>query len=277
MKNYENKYYLFEDKKKLIIKDGSKLIDIDNLSNSEMVIIKSILKNININKNEIKKDISQKIISLKNKIEDKNNKFKEVNVNDLLEKIDELDYSDEFKNKKDKIISNIFDYNQSGGGLLYILGLYLDGNKYHKLSETMRNFLKILFLSYNSLLGLIDILLDVSLIDNNLGIKKYDFYSINLTHLAYAILNLDSAGIFTVLLAVIPEFGELLSGSAGLTLNFYRFMSYIRDTFYDDDEEIQDTDSEDEFDKELVTLKDKYIPKPGESYNQSFYERIKLL
>ena len=80
-----------------------------------------------------------------------------------------------------------------------------------------------------------------------------------------------------MLLAVIPELGELLSGSAGLTLNFYRFMSYIRDTFYDDDEEIQSIDSEDEFDKELVTLKDKYIPRPGESYNQSFYERIKLL
>lgn len=279
MENYENKYYLFEDKKKLIIKDGSKLVDIDNLSNSELVIIKSILKNININKNEIKKDISEKITNLKSKINDKNNELKKVNVNDLLEKIDELDYNDEFKDKKNKIISNIFDYNQSGGGLLYILGIYLDESKYNNISETMRNFLKFLFLSYNSLLGLIDILLDITLIDNNYGIKKYDFYEINLTHLAYAILNLDTVGIFTVLLAVIPKYGELLSGSSGLTLNFYRFMSYIRETFYDDDDDIdvKSIESEDEYDKELITIKDKYIPNPGESYNQSFYERIKLL
>ena len=280
---YDNKFYLFGggDKSKLLIDDDTNLVELNDIDKFDYTLIKSILNNMNLDKTSIKKDIKEKLDKLK-KIANKDDNIKQIDSKDFINKLEELDENEDFNKEKGEVISNIFDFNQSGGGLFYFIGHLLE--KASKAKEavkknTFQKFLKGLLFGYNSILGIIDFLLDVSLLSNNVGFTKFDYNGINITHVAYAVLNLDAPAFFSALLGLIPTYGEVAAGSTGLALNLYRLSLYLN-TRYKTDEELEyDKISEIEEDKpsDIFILKDKYIPKPGSKYNQSFYERVKML
>lgn len=280
---YDNKFYLFGggDKSKLLIDNDANLVELDEINKFDYTLIKSILNNINLDKTSIKKDIKEKLNKLKELV-NKDDKLRKINSKEFVNKLEELDESEDFNKEKGEVISNIFDFNQSGGGLFYFIGNLLE--KASKAKEavkknTFQKFLKGLLFGYNSILGIVDFLLDVSLLSNNVGFTKFDYNGINITHIAYAVLNLDAPAFFSALLGLIPTYGEVAAGSTGLALNLYRLSLYLN-TRYKTDEELEyGKISEIEEDKpsDIFILKDKYVPKPGSKYNQSFYERIKML
>lgn len=280
---YDNKFYLFGggDKSKLLIDNDANLVELNEINKFDYTLIKSILNNINLDKTSIKKDIKEKLNKLKELV-NKDDKLRKINSKEFVNKLEELDESEDFNKEKGEVISNIFDFNQSGGGLFYFIGNLLE--KASKAKEavkknTFQKFLKGLLFGYNSILGIVDFLLDVSLLSNNVGFTKFDYNGINITHIAYAVLNLDAPAFFSALLGLIPTYGEVAAGSTGLALNLYRLSLYLN-TRYKTDEELEyGKISEIEEDKpsDIFILKDKYVPKPGSKYNQSFYERIKML
>ena len=280
---YDNKFYLFGggDKSKLLIDNDASLVELNDIDKFDYTLIKSILNNINLDKTSIKKDIKEKLNKLKELV-NKDDKLRKINSKEFVNKLEELDESEDFNKEKGEVISNIFDFNQSGGGLFYFIGHLLE--KASKAKEavkknTFQKFLKGLLFGYNSILGIVDFLLDVSLLSNNVGFTKFDYNGINITHIAYAVLNLDAPAFFSALLGLIPTYGEVAAGSTGLALNLYRLSLYLN-TRYKTDEELEyGKISEIEEDKpsDIFILKDKYVPKPGSKYNQSFYERIKML
>ncbi len=280
---YDNKFYLFGggDKSKLLIDNDANLVELNDIDKFDYTLIKSILNNMNLDKKLIKNDIKEKLNKLKELV-NKDDKLKEIDSKEFVDKLEELDESEDFNKEKGEVISNIFDFNQSGGGLFYYIGHLLE--KASKAKEavkknTFQKFLKGLLFGYNSILGIVDFLLDVSLLSNNVGFTKFDYNGINITHIAYAVLNLDAPAFFSALLGIIPKYGEVAAGSTGLALNLYRLSLYLN-TEYKTREELEyDKISMIEEDKPSNTfiLKDKFIPKAGSSYNQSFYERIKLL
>ena len=287
LNNFDDKFFLFKEsgKSKLIVNNKNNLIKIDDLNNFDYVILKSILNNINLDNNNIKKNIGDKLQKLKYKLSKENLNINNINLNNLLDKITEIENDNKFHEEKQKLITNIFEYNQSGGGLLKYIGDILSNysNKFKKLSKKQKviNFMEYFLLTYNSILGVVDILLDISLLQNSYGFYKYDWYGLNLTHLLYAILRYDILGVLSTLLALIPKYGEFLAGASGLGLNFYRSVDFIYTALIEEDHTIDD---DDEFLNEInknndsnIYLENKYIPEPGSKYNQSFYERVKLL
>tara|TARA_A100001015_G_scaffold258235_1_gene301370 strand:- start:10492 stop:11352 length:861 start_codon:yes stop_codon:yes gene_type:complete len=280
---YDNKFYLFKGggKSKLLIDDNDKIEELNEINDFDYTLIKSILNNMNLDKTLIKNDIKEKLNKLK-KLVNKDSKLNKIDSKEFVSKLEELDESDKFNKDKSEVVSNIFDFNQSGGGLFYFIGHLLE--KASKAKEavkknTFQKFLKSLLFGYNSILGIVDFLLDVSLLSNNVGFTKFDYNGINITHIAYAVLNLDAPAFFSALLGLIPTYGEVAAGSTGLALNLYRLSLFFNKKYKTREELEYDKISTIEEDKPSNTfiLKDKYIPKIGSSYNQSFYERIKLL
>ena len=280
---YENKFYLFKggDKSKLLIDEDYKVEELKNINKFDYTVIRSILNNINLDKTNIKKDIKSKLERLKNLVKEDDN-LKKINTKEFMSKLEEFDESDKFNEDKKEVISNIFDFNQSGGGLLYYIGNLLEkGSKAKEAVKktTFQKFLKGLLFGYNSILGVIDFLFDVTLLSNSSDLTQFDSNKLNIAHIIYAMLNLDGIGVCSALLGLIPEYGELAASSSGLAVNLYKLSLFMNKKYktkeeleYDKIENIENGIETDTF-----VLKDKYIPSPGSNYNQSFYERIKLL
>lgn len=280
---YDNKFYLFKggDKSKLLIDDDYKVEELKDINEFDYTVIRSILNNINLDKTNIKKDIKLKLEKLKNLVKEDDD-LKKINTKEFMSKLEEFDESDKFNEDKKEVISNIFDFNQSGGGLLYYFGNLLEKSSKAKEAvkkTTFQKFLKGLLFGYNSILGVIDFLFDVTLLSNNSDLTQFDNNKLNIAHITYAMLNFDGIGVCSALLGLIPKYGELAAGSSGLAVNLYRLSLFMNKKYktkeeleYDKIENIENGIETDTF-----VLKDKYIPSPGSSYNQSFYERIKLL
>ena len=280
---YDNKFYLFNggDKSKLLIDDDNKIEELENINEFDYTVIKSILNNINLDKTNIKKDIKLKFDKLKNLLKDGDD-LKKINTKEFMSKLEEFDDSGKFNEDKKEVISNIFDFNQSGGGLLYYFGDLLEkGSKAKEAVKktTFQKFLKGLFFGYNSILGIIDFLLDVTILSNNSDLLELDRNKLNIANIVYSFLNYDGIGICSALLGLIPEYGDLAASSSGLAINLYRLSLFMNKKYKTNEElEYEKIENiENGLESDTFVLKDKYIPKPGTSYNQSFYERIKFL
>ena len=230
LNSYNDKFYIFDSKPKikmLIVKKNN-YIDDYYLNNLEYIITKSLLNNLYLDRSSLEKNIFKKLKKTKN--------FKNEEIRDFIKQMRKIDKKNNYNKKvKKKIISNIFELNQSGGGLLWGLDLLL------KSQIDGSTFFKILYNTYNTIIVLFDILLDLAL-----SFPRFNLFGLEesknlliISNLVFAILNLDYFGIGAALLGFIPNFGDLISMVGGLGIHIYRLTSYLLS-----DEEPEESSSE---------------------------------
>ena len=304
LNSYNDKFFLFDSKPKvkiLIVKKNN-YIDDYYLNNLEYIITKSLLNNLYLNRNDLEKNIFRKLKKTKN--------FKNDDIRDFIKQMRKIDRKNNYNKKvKKKIISNVFELNQSGGGLLWGLNMLL------KSQIDGSTFFKILYNVYNSIIVLFDILLDLAL-----SFPRFNLFGMEesknllvISNLVFAILNLDYLGIGAALLGFIPNFGDLISMVGGIGIHIYRLTSYlISDEEHDSSSEsanyiepntnidhVIDEDSKNikifeandikinnkkpiyNFDKgykpKFVITNPKRMAIPQGDYNKDFYQKIKDL
>ena len=192
--------------------------------------------------------------------------------------MDLIDKQDNYQKKiKKKIISNVYELNQTGGGLFSFLFSLL--NKTYSI--------------YKSLSVVVDICLDIMLLLPRFGILNESKILISGLNLLNSVLGLDYTGIIAALLAFIPNVGDLISAVGGLGIHLYRFIKYLNtsDNSLEYNENTEDTTSETQ--EEIINnintnnniqlrkpdckLVNKFIPSPELNYDKDFYEKIKFL
>jgi len=228
LNSYNDKFYIFDSKPKikmLIVKKNN-YIDDYYLNNLEYIITKSLLNNFYLDRSSLEKNIFKKLKKTKN--------FKNDEIRDFIKQMRKIDKKNNYNKKvKKKIISNVFELNQSGGGLLWGLDMLL------KSQIDGSTFFKILYNTYNTIIVLFDILLDLAL-----SFPRFNLFGLEesknllvISNLVFAILNLDYFGIGAALLGFIPNFGDLISTVGGLGIHIYRLTSYLLSDGASDSEE----------------------------------------
>jgi hypothetical protein len=214
----------------MLIVRKNNYIDDHYLNDLEYIITKSLLNNLYLDRNSVEKNIFRKL--------KKTNKFKNDEIRDFIKQMRKIDKKNNYNKKvKKKIISNVFELNQAGGGLLWgidmLLKSQIDGS----------TFFKVLYNVYNTIIVLFDILLDLAL-----TFPRFNLFGLEgsnnllaISNLVFAILNLDFLGIGAALLGFIPNFGDLISMVGGIGIHIYRFVSYL---LKDDEKEKEETDDE---------------------------------
>ena len=218
LNSYNDKFYIFDSKPKikmLIVKKNN-YIDDYYLNNLEYIITKSLLNNLYLDRGSLEKNIFKKLKKTKN--------FKNEEIRDFIKQMRKIDKKNNYNKKvKKKIISNVFELNQSGGGLLWGLDMLI------KSQIDGSTFFKILYNTYNTIIVLFDILLDLAL-----SFPRFNLFGLEesknllvISNLVFAILNLDYLGIGAALLGFIPNFGDLISMVGGLGIHIYRLTTYL--------------------------------------------------
>jgi len=273
LKSYDNKFYLFDSKPKMklyIIKNNN-TIDDYYFNDLEFVLAKSLLNNLFTSKKDMHSNIKNKL----NKYNKFNDKEKLVILNNL-DLIDKKDYYK--KNVKKKIISNLYELNQTGGGLFSFIFSVL--NKTYSI--------------YKSFSVVVDVCLDIMLLLPRFGILTESKIMLSIFNLLHSILLLDYAGITASLFAFIPNVGDLISAVGGLGIHLYRFIMYLNSSDDKDESTKHSNDDQDsetqnkivhnvvqnnnyQLNKADCKLVNKYVPEIGSKYNIQFYERIKFL
>ena len=232
LNSYNDKFYIFDSKPKikmLIIKKNN-YIDDYYLNNLEYIITKSLLNNLYLDRGSLEKNIFKKLKKTKN--------FKNEEIKNFIKQMRRIDKKNNYNKKvKKKIISNVFELNQSGGGLLWGLDMLL------KSQIDGSIFFKILYNTYNTIIVLFDILLDLAL-----SFPRFNLFGLEesknllvISNLVFAILKLDYFGIGAALLGFIPNFGDLISMVGGLGIHIYRLTTYL---LSDDNSESEESSSE---------------------------------
>jgi len=272
LNSYNDKFYIFDSKPKIklfIIKNNDHIDDYQ-FNDLEYILARSLLNNLYSSNDDIRFNVKQKL----GKFGKFNDKQKVVILNNL----DLIDKQDNYQNKiKNKIISNVYELNQTGGGLFSFLFSLL--NKTYSI--------------YKSLSVVIDICLDIMLLLPRFGILNESKILISGINLLNSVLILDYTGIIAALLAFIPNVGDLISAVGGLGIHLYRFIKYLNtsDNSLEYNENTEDTTSETQ--EEIINnintnnniqlrkpdckLVNKFIPSPELNYDKDFYEKIKFL
>lgn len=272
LNSYNDKFYIFDSKPKIklfIIKNNDHIDDYQ-FNDLEYILARSLLNNLYSSNDDIRFNVKKKI----GKFGKFNDKQKVVILNNL----DLIDKQDNYQNKiKNKIISNVYELNQTGGGLFSFLFSLL--NKTYSI--------------YKSLSVVIDICLDIMLLLPRFGILNESKILISGINLLNSVLILDYTGIIAALLAFIPNVGDLISAVGGLGIHLYRFIKYLNtsDNSLEYNENTEDTTSETQ--EEIINnintnnniqlrkpdckLVNKFIPSPELNYDKDFYEKIKFL
>lgn len=218
LNSYNDKFYIFDSKPKmkmLIIRKNN-YIDDYYLNDLEYIITKSLLNNLYLDRRTVEKNIAKKL--------KKTNKFTKDEIKTFLKKLRYIDKKKLYEKKvKKKIISNVFELNQSGGGLLWAI------NKLLSSQIDNSTFFSILYNIYNTIIVLVDVILDVSI-----SFPRFLLFGLEesknllvITNLVFAVLNLDYLGIGAALLAFIPNFGDIISSVGGISIHIYRLISYL--------------------------------------------------
>jgi hypothetical protein len=218
LNSYDDKFYIFDSKPKmkmLIIRKNN-YIDDYYLNDLEYIITKSLLNNLYLDRRTVEKNIAKKL--------KKTNKFTKDEIKTFLKKLRYIDKKKLYEKKvKKKIISNVFELNQSGGGLLWAI------NKLLSSQIDNSTFFSILYNIYNTIIVLVDVILDVSI-----SFPRFLLFGLEesknllvITNLVFAVLNLDYLGIGAALLAFIPNFGDIISSVGGISIHIYRLISYL--------------------------------------------------
>lgn len=233
LKTKDKTCYLFNNNKQYnvcILKNN--YINKIPLNNIEYIFVKSLIKNQN---NDIKCNIKNKLKKL--------NLFNKKDNQKIISNINYIDKNKEYKkNMKNVIVSNIYENNQQGGFILWYIS---------KTLNNVGNISNFLYYSYNWLIIIVDIILDILLILPRFNfLKKYKNH-ISIINLFFGILHLDYLSIISSILSFIPVFGDILGLIGGLTSNFYKFINIFNDNneedISDEDEDISD-DNEDKDD-----------------------------
>jgi hypothetical protein len=272
LNSYNDKFYIFDSKPKikLFIFKNNDHIDDYQFNDLEYILARSLLNNLYSSNDDIRFNVKQKL--------GKFNKFNDKQKVVILNNLDLIDKQDNYQNKiKNKIISNVYELNQTGGGLFSFLFSLL--NKTYSI--------------YKSLSVVIDICLDIMLLLPRFGILNESKILISGINLLNSVLILDYTGIIAALLAFIPNVGDLISAVGGLGIHLYRFIKYLNtsDNSLEYNENTEDTTSETQ--EEIINnintnnniqlrkpdckLVNKFIPSPELNYDKDFYEKIKFL
>ena len=197
----------------------------------------------------------------------------------ILNNLDLIDKKDYYKkNVKKKIISNLYELNQTGGGLFSFLF----------------SLLNMTYSIYKSFSVVVDVCLDIMLLLPRFGILEESKIMLSIFNLLHSILLLDYAGITASLFAFIPNVGDLISAVGGLGIHLYRFIMYLNSSDDKDESTKHSNDDQDsetqnkivhnvvqnnnyQLSKTDCKLVNKYVPEKGSNYNIQFYERIKFL
>ncbi len=272
LNSYNDKFYMFDSKPKIklfIIKNND-YIDDYHFNDLEYILARSLLNNLYSSNDDIRYNVKNKLSKL--------GKFNDKQKVVILNNLDLIDKQDNYKKKiKNKIISNVYELNQTGGGLFSFLFSLL--NKTYSI--------------YKSLSVVVDICLDIMLLLPRFGILNESKILISGLNLLNSVLGLDYTGIIAALLAFIPNVGDLISAVGGLGIHLYRFIKYLNtsDDSLEYNENIEDTISETQ--EEIINnintnnniqlrkpdckLVNKFIPSPELNYDKDFYEKIKFL
>jgi len=211
--SYNDEFFIFDSKPKIklyILKNN--YIDDFELNDFEYIIAKSLLNNFYLDREDVENNIKNKLSKLN--FNKKQNK--------IITNMRHIDNNNFYHDKvKKKLVSNVFELNQTGGGLLWYLNKLIKGG-----SDTSI-FFKFLYVTYNSILIILDIILDIALILPRFQLLNISQIIINVTNLIFAILNLDWFGIAAALLAFIPNFGDILSSVGGLGIHLYNLINYL--------------------------------------------------
>ncbi len=272
LNSYNDKFYMFDSKPKIklfIIKNND-YIDDYHFNDLEYILARSLLNNLYSSNDDIRYNVKNKLSKL--------GKFNDKQKVVILNNLDLIYKKDNYKKKiKNKIISNVYELNQTGGGLFSFLFSLL--NKTYSI--------------YKSLSVVVDICLDIMLLLPRFGILNESKILISGLNLLNSVLGLDYTGIIAALLAFIPNVGDLISAVGGLGIHLYRFIKYLNtsDDSLEYNENIEDTTSETQ--EEIINnintnnniqlrkpdckLVNKFIPSPELNYDKDFYEKIKFL
>jgi len=271
LNSYNNKFYMFDSKPKIklfIIKNND-YIDDYHFNDLEYILAKSLLNNLYSSNNDIRFNIKKKLNNL--------DKFSDKQKVVILNNLDLIDKQNHYKKRiKKNIISNVYELNQTGGGLFSFLFSLL--NKTYSI--------------YKSLSIVVDVCLDIMILLPRFGILNESKIILSVFNLLNSILVVDYAGIIAALLAFIPNVGDLISAVGGLGIHLYRLIKYLNTS--DDTHEIYtkeelDSDTRNQIVNNVTTnnniqlrkpeckLVNKFIPSPESNYNKDFYEKIKFL